>query len=114
MKKVISIIIIICMLIGCAPQAKIVIPEGKSQEDYSDALWECQQETAAVTFSGSFLMLIPPLIIPLVIADLSIKRKQQQELYECMVRKGFVDSNQKLAQGPVKSGDPDIKQSPSE
>jgi hypothetical protein len=114
MKKVISVVITVCMLMGCAPQAKIVIPEGKSKEEYSDALWECQQETAAVTFSGSFLMLIPPLIIPLMIADLSIKRKQQQELYECMVRKGFVDSNQKLAQGPAKSGGPDAKPSPSE
>lgn len=114
MKKILSIAITVCMLMGCAPQAKIVIPEGKSQEEYSDALWECQQETAAVTFSGSLLMLIPPLIIPLMIADLSIKRKQQQELYDCMVRKGFVDSNQKLAQGPVKSGDSDVKQIPSE
>lgn len=114
MKKIISVIITVCMLMGCAPQAKIVIPEGKTTEEYNDALWECQQETAAVTFSGSLLMLVPPLIIPLMIADLSIKRKQQQELYECMVRKGFVDSNQKLAQGSTAAGGAAVKQDRSE
>lgn len=113
MKKILSVMIAVCMLMGCAPQAKIVIPEGKSTEEYNDALWECQQETAAVTFSGSLLMLIPPLIIPLMIADLSIKRKQQQELYECMVRKGFVD-NQKLAQGSTATGGAAVKQDRSE
>ena len=104
MKKIVAVIIAICVFTGCAAQQTFVIPPGKSQQDYADAKQECANEYPYTTNKDidlAWAILFPPLI-PVYAIMIWSQNNQRHGFAQCMESLGFKSDSARNGGNTVK------------
>ena len=88
MKKIISIIIVVCLITSCASQQMYITPADKTLNDFNAASAECSQ-SSGYSGGGGFLFGPAIIIFPIIIIWNIVRRNQQSNFETCMIAKGY-------------------------